>query len=371
MKQFTCDDCGQLVFFENSQCVTCGRQLAYRPELGVMQSFTWGQFEPETKDVETAEWHPCANYRDHNVCNWGVLDADHNPLCRSCRLTQVIPSLSQPENITAWFRLESAKRRLIYSLMDLGMQLESKAENPESGLSFEFLADTDEQTILTGHQSGLITVNLAEADDVERERLRTQLHEPYRTLLGHFRHESGHYVWDRWIRDSGRIEEFRQVFGDERRDYAAALAQHYEQGPAPEWQTQFISAYSASHPWEDWAETWAHYLHMRDGLEIAAWSGLRIRSMRISPPVTEAAAASITPPLEFDRMLTDWFSLTFIINNLNRGLGLVDAYPFVLSPPVVAKLRFIHSLVEDSVDNMPVKMSINEKPSASPMTATA
>ncbi len=370
MKQFTCNDCGQSVFFENSQCMNCGHQLAYRPDQRAMQSFKWEQFDAE--GTGDPEWQPCTNYRNHNICNWAVLIADGNPLCRSCRLTRVIPSLSEPDNLKSWFRLESAKRRLIYGLMGLGMQLESKTENPEGGLAFEFLADTDEKTVLTGHQSGLITVSLAEADDVERERRRTQLHEPYRTLLGHFRHESGHYIWDRWIRDSDKLEDFRAVFGDERADYTTALTRHYEQGPVPDWQANFVSAYSGSHPWEDWAESWAHYLHIRDGLEIAAWSGLRLRSMRIASPMTEVAAAPLTTPTEFDRMLADWFSLTYILNNLNRGLGLglADGYPFVLSPRVVAKLRFIHSMVELFGEREPAAIPVDER-HAEPVTTTA
>lgn len=348
MKQFKCSECGQFVFFENSACVNCGKQLAYLPDDGLMHAFSWEQFAAESPGTSppATEWRPCANFRTHEICNWAVATADENPLCRSCRLTHVIPTLSESDNLTAWLRLETAKRRLIFGLMSLGMTPVSKTENPANGLAFEFLEDTDGAPVLTGHHSGLITINLAEADDVERERRRLALHEPYRTLLGHFRHESGHYIWDQWIRDSDRLEDFRKVFGDERRDYAAALAQHYEQGPAADWQANYISAYSGSHPWEDWAETWAHYLHMRDGLEIAGWSGLQLTAIDSTIAASQNSSPTANHPPDFDRMLSNWFSLTYIINNLNRGLGLADGYPFVLSPPVIAKLRFVHSIVE-------------------------
>jgi hypothetical protein len=195
----------------------------------------------------------------------------------------------------------------------------------------------------------VITVNLAEADDAERERRRLAMHEPYRTLLGHFRHEAGHYYWDRLIRDSGWIEEFRRLFGDDREDYAAALRRHYDDGPRADWQTQFVSAYASVHAWEDWAETWAHYLHITDSLETASACGLGLRptgrnARQIRPrfSLEEAENAS------FDDMMSDWFAMTYVLNSLNRGLGLKDLYPFVLSSPAIEKLRFVHRVCTEA-----------------------
>jgi hypothetical protein len=317
-------------------CLSCGHALAYFPE---------GE---QVRSLDKAGQHrPCENYAKHEVCNWAVPADDPNPLCRSCRLTRVIPNLGQPSSKLAWFRLESAKRRLVYSLLHLGCPLESKAEQPQRGLAFDFLADLPAAPkVTTGHAGGVITVNIAEADDAEREKRRVQLHEPYRTLLGHLRHEVGHYYWDRLVKDAPRLERFRELFGDERADYAQALQAHYRDGPPADWQERFVSAYAASHPWEDWAETWAHYLHSTDTLEIAAACGLALRPARADEP----SLKKITVPQgegreSFDSIAADWHALTYVLNNLNRSLGQADAYPFVLSPPALDKLRFVHDTI--------------------------
>ena len=316
--------------------MSCGHALAYFPELQKVASLD-----------KTAAYRACGNYSTHEVCNWAVAADDPNPLCRSCRLTRVIPDLGQPAHKLAWFRLESAKRRLVYSLLHLGCPVESKAEQAQRGLAFEFLADAPgAQKVTTGHAGGVITVNIAEADDAEREKRRVQLHEPYRTLLGHLRHEVGHYYWDRLVKGAPRLERFRGLFGDERQDYAQALQAHYQDGPPADWQGHFVSAYAASHPWEDWAETWAHYLHMTDTLEIAAACGLALRPRHPDEP----SLKNITVPQgegrePFDRIAADWHALTYVLNNLNRGLGQADAYPFVLPAPALDKLRFVHDTI--------------------------
>jgi hypothetical protein len=202
--------------------------------------------------------------------------------------------------------------------------------------------------VLTGHDNGLITVNIAEADDVLREQQRTQQREPYRTLLGHFRHEIGHYYWDRLIQNSASLEAFREKFGDERADYQAALNRHYEQGPPEHWEREFISAYATTHPWEDWAESWAHSLHMIDALETARATGVMLRPRHAEEPKLATPADPLQPGADFDRMVDEWMALTYILNNLNRGLGLADSYPFVLSAPVIEKLRFVHDTMRSN-----------------------
>jgi len=192
---------------------------------------------------------------------------------------------------------------------------------------------------------GVITVNLAEANSAEREQRREQLHEPYRTVLGHLRHESGHYYWDRLIKDSTRLEKFRERFGDEREDYGQALQLYYAQGPSATWTERFVSAYATSHPWEDWAETWAHYLHMTDTLETAAGCGLSIEPDRPGEPVMRRRVMGLGPPAYFDWLMDAWLPLTYVLNNLNRALGQADAYPFVLSAVAIEKLRFVHETV--------------------------
>ena len=198
--------------------------------------------------------------------------------------------------------------------------------------------------MLTGHHNGVITINVAEADDVEREQRRHHLHEPYRTLLGHFRHESGHYYWDRLLQHSPRLAAFRLVFGDERADYSAALTWHYQRGAPTDWPQRFISAYASVHPWEDWAETWAHYLHMTDALETAVACGLSRQPLRPDEPSLQPTARGDRLGA-FDHMLTAWFSLTYVLNNLNRSLGWPDSYPFILSTLAIDKLRFIHETI--------------------------
>jgi hypothetical protein len=355
MKTFHCQQCQNVVFFENHLCAQCGSELAFEPSAGEMAAIKpadgglWRRVEASGEGALPL-LRKCTNYSEENICNWSVDADDPNPLCLSCRLTQTIPSLDQPGHRDAWFRLEVAKRRLLYSLLRMGLPVRSKAEDPAGGVSFEFLADIPAPAegqpparVLTGHDEGKIVINIAEADDAERERRRVTMHEPYRTLLGHLRHEIGHYYWDRLIRDSDRLEGFRALFGDERQDYAEALKNHYDNGAQANWQERFVSAYASTHPWEDWAETWAHCLHITDALETADSCGLSLQPARDAEPKLSAMQAPPNPAgRRFDLMIQRWFPLTYLLNNLNRGLGLGDAYPFVLSPQVIEKLRFVH-----------------------------
>jgi hypothetical protein len=217
---------------------------------------------------------------------------------------------------------------------------------------FDFLrSPPDGPRVLTGHASGLITLNVEEADDAKRERTRLDLREPYRTLLGHFRHEVGHYYWDRLVRDSSWLEPFRQLFGDERADYAAALKANYENGPPADWGDRFISSYAATHPWEDWAETWAHYLHVIDSLGTALGFGLDAEDIDgiVKPFERDALYAPDAPGgEEFLKMLNSWIEMTMVLNELARSMGQADFYPFVMSKPMVAKLQFVHLVVQDA-----------------------
>ncbi len=358
MKIFHCDHCRHLLFFENVHCVHCGHAVAYLPDLGVIGSLEAAGTRSESEGLWRSPipraagrtYKLCANYSVHGVCNWALPADDPHSLCVSCRLTRVIPDLSRPAHKPAWYKLEVAKRRLVYTLAALQLPLLNKSDDLKRGLAFEFLADPDDPAaprVLTGHAGGVITINLAEADDAERERRRVQMHEPYRTLLGHFRHEVGHYYWDRLVGDDrSRLDPFRRAFGDERADYAAALKRHYDFGAPGDWQTRFISPYATTHPWEDWAETWAHYLHMVDALETAAACGVRLLPPRTGDPsLRRVPDLAGREPVSFDELLESWYPLTYMLNNLSRGLGQADAYPFVISGPVVEKLRFVHDTV--------------------------
>ena len=355
MKVFHCEHCDQLIFFENTACVSCGHALAFLPDIEDMATLEreeGGTFKAIGGMADGRSYKLCQNYTEQNVCNWAVPADDANPYCLSCRLTRVVPDVSRPGVPEGWAKLETAKRRLIYTLLSFDLPLATKAENAERGLAFEFLIDPEvpgAPAVLTGHAAGVITINVAEADDAERERRRNSLKEDYRTLLGHFRHEVGHYYWDRLIEEGGRVDAFRAIFGDEREDYAAALARHHSGGTPANWRDSFLSAYATAHPWEDWAETWAHYLHMADTLETAVACGLSLRPKRADEPALKPDVNVVGKrSASFDQLIERWFPLTYVLNNLNRGMGLHDGYPFVLSAPALEKLRFVHEVVAAS-----------------------
>jgi hypothetical protein len=349
MKLFQCQNCGQALHFENTRCERCGLSLGYLPH---REAITALRPVEGADEAQPQVWHALADeelYRHcanaaYDVCNWLVPAASPENYCAACRHNRMIPDLSLPENVNRWRALEVAKHRLFYTLFQLRLPMETQAENP-AGLAFQFLADSapGEPKILTGHANGVVTINLAEADDAEREHRRQQMGELYRTLLGHFRHEIGHYYWDRLIANGPSLEDFRQIFGDERQDYAAALQNYYANGAPADWSERFISGYASSHPWEDFAETWAHYFHMIDTLDTAHAVGLAVSP---TMPDSPGAVFDFEPrDTDMNRLVEAWVALTFAVNSLNRSMGLLDLYPFVLGPGAVAKLAFVHQLV--------------------------
>jgi hypothetical protein len=293
----------------------------------------------------------CSNW-SHGACSW-LVPARTGGLCQACKLNRTIPDLSVVENLRRWQRIEIAKHRLVYSLIRLGLPIENKVEAPEQGLFFDFLAPQPEGEgqgkILTGHDNGEITLNIVEADDAVRAEARQKMHEPYRTLLGHFRHEIAHYYFQRLVLGSKNYPLFRKTFGDETQDYGEALKTYYTNGAPAGWQSQHISAYASAHPHEDWAETFAHYLHMTDTLETAYAFGLRTRP-RAGQDGNLAASVSFDPYTQasFDSILEAWLPMTFAVNSINRSMGIDDLYPFVISPQAVEKLRVVHQVVRHS-----------------------
>jgi hypothetical protein len=348
MKLFTCQSCGALLYFENTQCTNCAHRLGYLPRAAAMSALeavgnAWHALaSPDT------QYRFCAN-AEFTVCNWLVPVESAEIYCSACRHNHLVPDLSQDNNLTRWRKLETAKHRVIYSVLALGLPLANRLDDPATGLEFDFLAETPAANgkVMTGHDNGRITIALAEADDAEREQIRQRMAEPYRTLLGHFRHEIGHYYWDRLVRDAGGEESFRMQFGDEREDYQQALTRYYAEGPATDWQERFVSAYASVHPWEDFAETWAHYLHIVDTLEMASAFGLGMHS-RVAASVDLDTEIDFNPyrVRQMKRLVDAWLPLTFAVNSLNRSMGQPDLYPFRLSTAVIAKLGFIHDLVQ-------------------------
>jgi hypothetical protein len=345
MKIFQCGNCGMAAYFDNTVCVRCGWRLGYDPAAGAMTAVR--QQGDAWMDAQGYARRFCAN-ASWDACNWLVADDDSaKPFCIGCRHNRTVPDLSQPNDLENWRRLEAAKRHLFYSLLNWRLPMPDREEEPRHGLAFDFLADVVKEdgtieTVLTGHDEGLITINIAEGDDVERERRRTQLREPYRTLLGHFRHEVGHYYWDVLVRDRDRLDDFRAIFGDEREDYAAALARHYDAGPVQGWQQGFISSYAAAHPWEDFAETWAHYLHIVDTLETAEAFHLKVGDPGGVAPHHFTDPYSVS---DVRSLLAAWVPLTVAMNAVNRSMGQPEFYPFVLSAPVTAKLQFVCDVI--------------------------
>ncbi len=302
----------------------------------------------------------CSNRETPAGCNWLLAADDSNPRCIACRLNRTIPNLDDADNARYWGLIEAAKRRLVSQLLALGLPVKSKVdEDSERGLMFDFLRSPPEgPRVLTGHASGLITLNAEEADDAKREKIKQELREPYRTLVGHFRHEVGHYYWDRLVWDTKWLEAFRELFGDERASYAEALKRNYEQGPPADWRDRYISSYASTHPWEDWAETWAHYLHVVDSLGTALGFGLDAADLegRIQPFGRDDLYAPGDPDADrFLSLLNAWIEMTMVLNELARSMGQPDFYPFVMSKPVVAKLQFIQLVVDDARTNLQSK----------------
>ncbi len=346
---FECPNCLNPVYFENTNCENCKMTLGYLPKenrmlaLNPMEGPQWKSINPEDGIQEF-----CANHI-YQSCNWLLHDPHPEQLCIACKLNGTIPNLDNPKNLSAWRKIEVAKHRLVYSLLRLNLPVLSKEEDQQFGLEFDFLADTYQKSsepVITGHSHGRITLNIKEADPVYRERSRKKLGERYRTLIGHFRHEIGHYYWDVLIRS--QPEAFRALFGDERLDYGEALESYYADGPPDHWGDTHISPYATMHPWEDWAECWAHYLHLVDSLETGYAFGISLHP-RVQQHTHLSLETCMNPynTPDFESIISQSMSLIFAVNSINRSMGQPDLYPFVVSARVVEKLKFIHYTIQN------------------------
>ncbi|MDH6193680.1 hypothetical protein M2272_000301 [Mycobacterium frederiksbergense] len=338
MRDFHCPNCGQRLAFENSLCLACGSALGFSLDDMALLVITPADQSNHAGAVDSGEYQLCANlYRAE--CNWLVRAGAGEQLCASCALTRTRPADDNTAALTTFAEAERAKRRLIVELRELKLPIVGRAQDPQYGLAFDLLCSTGEN-VFTGHQNGVITLDLAEGDDVHREQLRIAMDEPYRTLLGHFRHEIGHYYFSRLVAPSpDYTARFGELFGDPDADYQAALDRHYQYGPPAGWEDGFVSSYATMHASEDWAETFAHYLHIRDTLDTAAAFGF--------------AAAGATferrmlGPSGFDTIIDKWLPLAWALNMVNRSMGHDDLYPFVLPPAVLDKMRFVHTVIEE------------------------
>lgn len=349
MKIFSCQNCNTTTFFENRSCTTCGFQLGFDANSLEMLALT-----PAGANLEAVhnkqQFRLCANAPMYDSCNWLIPADSADTLCMSCDLTRTLPLMSDPANVERVRRLEDAKRRMMFSLIALQLPIEGLKARPDGGLCFDFKLDSEEPfvkgkqaVVLTGHNHGAITINALEADPDEIERRKANMGEHYRSLLGHFRHEVGHYYWDVLIwGNAKRLEQCRELFGDERLDYGKALKKHYR-NPVQDWQQRFISSYASSHPWEDWAESWAHYMHIIDTLATAGQFNLRVLSQITGKQVNVSAKSA-----NFAEIHARWVTLSTALNSLNRAMGINDPYPFAMPPSAIAKLEFIHSVIGEA-----------------------
>jgi hypothetical protein len=359
MKLFQCSNCLNALFFENTRCERCQSSLGYLSGLEQLLPLTRTGQEHiwQTPTLPGEYWRYCAN-QAQGVCNWLVAADSPELLCPACRLNRHIPNLARNSHQDAWRALEIAKHRLVYSLLRFRLPLDSKQDQPELGLAFDFIDEKDPvpegAATTTGHAEGLVTINLSEADSVEREQMRENMDESYRTLIGHFRHEIGHYYWQLLVQpNAGMVAGFRQYFGDESADYGESMNRYYQQGAPADWQHHFISAYATSHPWEDWAETWAHYMHLMDTLETAFTFGLSLAPLSGGQELRTRAMFDPYHQQDFRAILDACLPVTCAVNSLNRSMGQPDLYPFVLTEPVVAKLTFVHELLWQWRQNTP------------------
>lgn len=346
MKNFACTKCGNKVYFENVLCLRCKSPLGFDPltlqtvalvpEAG--QAGSDGNLFKIAGDRDRLVCY-CAN-AEQGACNWLTPHGEGNGLCDACDLNRTIPNLSEQGGLQAWRELEKAKKRLVYCLKRYGLPTDSTAIGGDK-LTFDFVRDA-----MTGHLDGVITIDILETDAVERERQRQLFGEPYRSLLGHLRHESGHFYWRLLVDQAGRHEEFRALFGDERESYDEALARHHANGPRADWQEHYVSAYASMHPWEDWAETWAHYLHVVSAVDTAEAEGMEPRaSGLIFGAIWPFKKSDIYRELDFQSLMDRWIPISTALNSMSRCMGHDDFYPFVTPVAAFDKLAFVHDAI--------------------------
>lgn len=338
MRDFTCPNCGQRLTFENSICLNCRSKLGFSIDDRALLVIVPGPESEHAGAVDESQYRLCANLHVAE-CNWLVKKGPVAALCTSCALTRTRPNDVDRKALAAFADAERAKRRLIFELAELKLPIVGRAQDPEFGLAFDLLS-SETETVSTGHHNGVITLDLAEGDDVHREQLRIALSEPYRTLLGHFRHEIGHYYFYRLVGGSAeQTARFVELFGDPNTDYQSALDRHYSQGAPAGWERDYVSSYASMHPAEDWAETFAHYLHIRDALDTSAAFGFA--------PAGATFDRRVLGPSGFDTIIEMWLPLSWALNMVNRSMGREDLYPFVLPHAVLEKMRFIHTVIDE------------------------
>ncbi|MFV1872157.1 MAG: putative zinc-binding metallopeptidase [Oleiphilus sp.] len=382
MKTFTCScETRHILFFESNTCLACKRVVGLDDHFDKVEAYDLDEQSGHyfKADTPTIAFRKCDNHAQYQACNGMVKinsaeesDDKEEQLCFACRFNETIPNLSIEAHIPLWKKMEAAKRRALFTLKALSLPLKTRQQDPKNGLSFDFITDRDvndhfsskldnHEAVFTGHNCGHITINLAEADEVARSHTKQAMGEHYRTLLGYFRHELGHYYFDRLITHSAEKHALcKGYFGDDTLDYQEALNRHYKHGAPANWRQDFISEYATMHPYEDWAETWAHYMHIIDTLETA--QNFSLAGSTKEAPSTGSPNNALSLPQDtyffssqttIDTILNRWIDFSIILNSLNRSMGMNDAYPFVLTKPVRIKLSFIHHAIHHQLDSLP------------------
>jgi hypothetical protein len=361
MQSFNCTRCRRVTYFENSLCLGCGAALGFDPDALTIKALE-ATPDDATLLAEIGAGNAGRSFRrcsnaDHGACNWLVAAEEPAGLCRACALNRTIPDLSDPGHLAAWREVESAKKRLVYSLIRFGLPIEGCPPDV-APLTFDVVPNAQ-----TGHLDGVITIDVAEADAIERERRREHFDELYRTVLGHLRHEAAHYYWPIVVERTGLIEPFRALFGDERADYGEALARHHANGPPSDWPSTFVSAYATAHPWEDWAETWAHYLHIVDTVDTAEATGLEPRAKGlVLGSAWPFGRIDIYRNMSLEELMERWFPLTTALNELTRSMGHRDFYPFVTPAAVIPKFEFVHRAIRTAVNSATRDLPVTIEP---------
>jgi hypothetical protein len=304
--------------------------------------------------VDGEQWIRCTQNTTLG-CNWLAL-AESTYERGRCLADSLIRREPAADDTLAREKLvptAAALRRLVYQLADIGLPIDP-FWRVDGGLAFDLLSSrTSRENVIIGHAGGVITIDVVESLDDYRETLRIRLGEPYRTMLGHFRHEVGHYYQNLLVETgsgaSAHLAECRRIFGDETVSYSDAIARHYAYGAPEEWRETFISEYATMHPWEDFAECFAHYLHITDTIDTSREAGMVLHADRV-----RFAAPGDVMPLEsyadvpVERLLSDWHWLSLLFNRANTAMGKNPMYPFEISPAVVTKLGFVHRVIRES-----------------------
>ncbi|MET0672412.1 MAG: putative zinc-binding metallopeptidase [Microbacterium pygmaeum] len=333
-----CPHCRHFLYLKRLTCPNCDAELGFH-----MLSRQFYGIRNNRTQIGEHVWYTCSN-RDWE-CNWLVREDAPAGRCFSCRLTRTRPPSDDTVALSKLASVEESKRRLILQLGALGLPIVGWDVH-EGGLGFDLLSSLSlGHPVMIGHANGIITIDLAESLDDRREALRVRLGEVYRTILGHLRHEVGHYYQNVLLTDDAAWARSRELFGDERSSYKDAIARHYRYGAPDDWRESFISEYATMHPWEDFAETFAHYLHITGTLQTAAAVGMKLDATVTSMRDTDVVPLESYQDEPVQQLLSDWEWMSQSFNRINRSMGFGDLYPFEMVPAVRTKLGFMHDLV--------------------------